>query len=94
VAVGSRHRDDRADDLYRLLTSHGVRLSVRKGVLRMSLGLYNDAADVDRVLELVREWLEARIGIRTMRSSVVACLAVLLVYRRRETSRPMPPPPR
>jgi selenocysteine lyase/cysteine desulfurase len=61
---GGGHHDTADDpalnDLYRHLTSHGVRLSVRKGVLRMSLGLYNDAADVDRVLELVREWLEAR----------------------------------
>jgi len=67
VAVGESgggHHDTADDpvlnDLYRHLTSHNVRLSVRKGVLRMSLGLYNDAADVDRVLELVREWKEAR----------------------------------
>jgi cysteine desulfurase/selenocysteine lyase len=67
VAVGKsgRGHHDTADDpalndLYRHLTAHGVRLSVRKGVLRMSLGLYNDASDVDRVLGLVREWVEAR----------------------------------
>jgi cysteine desulfurase/selenocysteine lyase len=60
---GGQHdtADDPAlNDLYRYLTSHGVQLSVRKGVLRMSLGLYNNASDVDRALELTREWLEAR----------------------------------
>jgi selenocysteine lyase/cysteine desulfurase len=37
-----------------------VKLSIRKGVLRMSLGLYNDASDVDRFLALVRDWLGVR----------------------------------
>lgn len=46
------------NDLYRHLTSHGVHLSIRKGVLRMSLGLYNDVSDVERTLELVRQWVE------------------------------------
>jgi cysteine desulfurase/selenocysteine lyase len=63
---GGQHdtADDPAmNDLYRHLTSRGVRLSVRKGVLRMSLGLYNDSSDVARVLDLVRDWVEA--GVRT-----------------------------
>ena len=66
VAVGrgeGGHQDTADDpamnDLYQHLTSHGVHLSVRKGVLRMSLGLYNDPSDVDRVLGLVREWADA-----------------------------------
>lgn len=61
VAVGQSGggHHDTADDpemnaLHRHLTEHGVRLSVRRGVLRMSVGVYNDEGDVDRVLELVR----------------------------------------
>jgi cysteine desulfurase / selenocysteine lyase len=63
VAVGRSgggHHDTADDpamnDLYQHLTSNGVHLSIRKGILRMSLGLYNDVSDVDRALELVRSW--------------------------------------
>lgn len=69
VAVGTSgggHHDTADDpvmnDLHRHLTANGVQLSIRKGVLRMSLGLYNDVSDVDRFLALVREWVEARGG--------------------------------
>jgi selenocysteine lyase/cysteine desulfurase len=69
VAVGHSgggHHDTADDpvmnDLHRHLTSNGVKLSIRKGVLRMSLGLYNDVSDVDRVLALVRSWVEAKGG--------------------------------
>jgi selenocysteine lyase/cysteine desulfurase len=67
VAVGRSgggHHDTADDpamnDLYRHLTASGVRLSIRKGVLRISLGLYNDVSDVDRFLALVKAWAEAR----------------------------------
>jgi selenocysteine lyase/cysteine desulfurase len=55
-AGGGRH--DTADDpamnrLYERLTAGGVRLSIRRGVLRMSLGIYNDDSDVERVLALL-----------------------------------------
>lgn len=63
VAVGwsgGGHHDSADDpamnDLYRHLTERGVRLSVRKGVLRMSVGVYNDAADIEGVLAAVRDW--------------------------------------
>ncbi len=69
VAVGHSgggHHDTADDpmmnDLHRHLTANGVKLSIRKGVLRMALGLYNDVSDVDRVLALVRAWVEARSG--------------------------------
>ena len=58
-AGGGRHdeaEDPAMNDLYRHLTDHGVRLSIRRGVLRMSLGIYNDEADVDRVLEICSRW--------------------------------------
>jgi selenocysteine lyase/cysteine desulfurase len=64
VAVGRSGggHHDTADDpamnaLHRHLTERGIRLSVRKGVLRMSLGIYNDATDIERVLEAVGEWV-------------------------------------
>jgi cysteine desulfurase / selenocysteine lyase len=61
---GGGHHDTADDpamnDLHRHLTANGVKLSIRKGVLRMSLGLYNDVSDVDRFLTLVRAWAAAR----------------------------------
>ena len=67
VAVGQSgggHHDTADDpvmnDLYQHLTANGVHLSIRKGILRMSLGLYNDVSDVDRTLAVVRSWAETR----------------------------------
>jgi len=60
---GGRHgtADDPAmNDLHAYLTDHGVRLSIRKGILRMSLGLYNNEADVDRVIHLCDDWMKSR----------------------------------
>ncbi|MGD2067940.1 MAG: aminotransferase class V-fold PLP-dependent enzyme [Gemmatimonadota bacterium] len=66
VAVGESGggRHDSADDpamnrLHRHLTDHGVRLSIRRGVLRMSLGIYNTEEEVDRVVALCRGWMRA-----------------------------------
>jgi cysteine desulfurase/selenocysteine lyase len=63
VAIGKSgggHHDTADDpvmnDLYQHLTANNVHLSIRKGVLRMSIGIYNDVADVDRTLELIRVW--------------------------------------
>jgi selenocysteine lyase/cysteine desulfurase len=42
-------------ELYRHLTEHNVKLSIRRGVLRFSLHLYNAAEDVERVLGLIGE---------------------------------------
>jgi cysteine desulfurase/selenocysteine lyase len=73
VAVGHSgggHHDTADDpamnDLYQQLTSNGVVLSIRKGVLRMSLGAYNHPADIDRTLDLTREW--AKRNVRTYAS--------------------------
>ena len=67
VAVGRSgggHHDTADDpamnDLHRHLTENGVRLSVRKGVLRMSVGVYNDESDVDRAVEAAGGWVRAR----------------------------------
>jgi selenocysteine lyase/cysteine desulfurase len=48
--------DARMQSLYDHLTEHQVKLSIRRGVLRLSLHLYNTERDVDRVLELAAEW--------------------------------------
>ena len=63
VAIGKSgggHHDTADDpvmnDLYQHLTANKVHLSIRKGVLRMSLGLYNDVGDVNRTLELIGLW--------------------------------------
>jgi selenocysteine lyase/cysteine desulfurase len=58
-ALGDGH--DAADDgamqsLYDHLSANGVKLSVRRGAVRFSIHVYNDAQDVDRVLELVKGW--------------------------------------
>lgn len=47
--------DSRLQALYDHLQSNGVRLSIRRGLLRFSLHGYNEVADVDRVLELAEQ---------------------------------------
>lgn len=62
---GGRHytADDPAmNDLYEHLTRNGVRLSIRRGVLRMSIGVYNNEDDIDRVISLSRDWLDSSSG--------------------------------
>lgn len=52
---GGRHStadDPRMNVLSRHLRNSGVVHSIRRGVLRFSVGVYNDAADIDRVVEL------------------------------------------
>jgi cysteine desulfurase/selenocysteine lyase len=47
-------------NLYQHLANNGVKLAIRRGVLRFSLHVYNNAADVDRVLALATEWVGKR----------------------------------
>lgn len=47
--------DPEADALYNHLTDNDVILTVRRGMLRFSPHLYNNEADIDRILDLVRE---------------------------------------
>lgn len=62
-SLGSDH-DSAADkdmsDLYAFLTANGVRLGIRRDLLRFSFHVYNDQADVGRVLDLVRQWTKTR----------------------------------
>ena len=57
---GGRHYtadDPRMNSLHDFLIENGVRLAIRRGILRFSLHVYNNTDDVDRVLHLTREWL-------------------------------------
>ena len=59
--MGSSHYgtdDERYNRLYAWLVENRVRLSIRRGVLRFSLHLYNNRDDVARVLELTKAFLK------------------------------------
>lgn len=49
--------DTRMQSLYDHLVENNVKLSIRRGVLRFSLHLYNTAADVQRVIGLAKGWI-------------------------------------
>ena len=63
--LGGGHHDTSDDplmnELFAYLTRRDVRLSIRSGVLRFSLGVYNDQNDVERVIELARAWRGERV---------------------------------
>jgi cysteine desulfurase/selenocysteine lyase len=50
--------DERYNRLYEHLVANRVKLSIRRGMLRFSLHVYNNMDDVERVLELTREFLK------------------------------------
>ena len=60
VSVGTPGEGHNASDdvrmqaLYDALAAGGVKLSIRKDLLRFSFHLYNDESDVDRVLDIAR----------------------------------------
>jgi cysteine desulfurase/selenocysteine lyase len=71
VAVGESgggHHDTADDPVMNELHAHlmadGVRHSIRKGVLRFSVGAYNDAVDIARTLESAGRWVVGRDGPR------------------------------
>jgi len=51
--------DERFNKLFTFLNEHAVRLSIRRGILRFSLHLYNTLKDVERVLDLTEQWLRS-----------------------------------
>lgn len=62
---GGRHYtadDPEINELHGHLVGLGVVFSLRSGVLRFSMGLYNDESDIERVLEGVREWKDGKVG--------------------------------
>lgn len=51
--------DERYNRLYQHLVANRVKLSIRRGMLRFSLHVYNNMDDVERVLGLTREFVKA-----------------------------------
>lgn len=51
--------DERYNRLYDHLAANRVKLSIRRGMLRFSLHLYNNSGDVARVLKLTEQFLAA-----------------------------------
>ena len=49
--------DERMNRLYKFLLENRVKLSMRRGVLRFSLHVYNNMDDVARVLDLAQQFL-------------------------------------
>lgn len=49
--------DERFNRLYEHLTANRVKLSIRRGMLRLSFHVYNNLEDVGRVLELTKQFL-------------------------------------
>ncbi|RUV91301.1 aminotransferase class V-fold PLP-dependent enzyme [Mesorhizobium sp. M1A.F.Ca.IN.022.07.1.1] len=55
--AGSREADSRIHSLHEHLLKNQVIVSVRRGMLRFSLHLYNTADDADQVVALAKHWL-------------------------------------
>jgi len=58
-AIGSQH--DATDNvtmqsLYRALCEAGIRLTIRRGILRLALHLYNNQEDVAQLVDAARRW--------------------------------------
>lgn len=54
-------------DLYKHLVANGVRLSIRRDLLRFSFHIYNNADDVEQVVRLSEQWLRQRTPHRPVR---------------------------
>ena len=52
--------DREMTDLHDFLVANGVRLGIRRGLLRFSFHIYNNQADIDMVVGLARKWLAER----------------------------------
>jgi cysteine desulfurase / selenocysteine lyase len=52
--------DKDMSDLYAFLTANGVRLGIRRDLLRFSFHIYNNRADIEWVLDLVRQGTRTR----------------------------------
>ena len=49
--------DESLASLHQHWQDNDVRLSIRRGLLRLSLHAYNDRGDIERTVELARDWL-------------------------------------
>ena len=48
--------DPAVTDFHQYLTANRVRATIRRGMLRLSLHIYNNSDDVDAVIELAKTW--------------------------------------
>lgn len=55
--------DPEMNDLHEYLVERGVRHALRAGTLRFSVAAYNNEGDIDRVLELARNWSTVKGGV-------------------------------
>ncbi len=58
-AIGGQHDstdNPRMQSLYRALSDAGAILTIRRGILRLALHLYNNEDDVRRLLDIARGW--------------------------------------
>jgi selenocysteine lyase/cysteine desulfurase len=69
VAIGNNlsddhdsSRDTRLVALHAFLIAQNVVFTIRRGVLRLSLHLYNNEDDVDQVIDLARQWMRRQAG--------------------------------
>ncbi|WP_288142460.1 aminotransferase class V-fold PLP-dependent enzyme [Mesorhizobium sp.] len=58
--AGSRESDSRIHSLHEHLLKNQVIVSVRRGMLRFSLHLYNTSDEADQVVALAKNWLASR----------------------------------
>ena len=61
-AIGNQH--DATDNpamqsLYQHLSDNNVRLTIRRGILRVSSHFYNNNDDVDRLVDVAEHWAKA-----------------------------------
>ena len=63
---GGRHYtadDPEVNELHEYLVGKGIVFSLRSGVLRFSVGVYNNEADIDGVTAAIREWQNQRVEV-------------------------------
>jgi cysteine desulfurase / selenocysteine lyase len=59
-AIGNQHDatdDPKMQSLYSALCENGARLTIRRGILRLSFHFYNDEEDVDKVVDIATQWV-------------------------------------
>ena len=70
VTIGRSGADAPAlDDFHAALVAAGVKLSIRRGLLRFSFHLYNNLDDVARVLAVAEAWIKTEAGARHVRAT-------------------------
>jgi len=48
------------NSLYDHLVAAGIKFSIRSGVLRLSIGVYNQSVDIEHVITAARSWIEIK----------------------------------